>query len=184
MSRQISFYHTEQDALRLLQFAGSRDGLVFDDEMLLPASSVPERLHGKMNTFSCTFHLYPSSLTKQLNTVPSKYEMVEFMNCTRGDSDSRTHELGRLYLAPAWDGSYAAETVKLYEALRRYIKANYRYAKKSGVYVSPEFLEKALSQELSASWGSRGVAIELASDSSPQLVFEPVKPVENPYLYF
>lgn len=184
MSRQFVFYHTEQDALRLLQLAESKGGLIFENEKPLLGCAVPGSLHKRMNTFSCKFHLFPSSLAKQLGTAPSKYEMIEFMNCTRGDNNSQSHEIGRLYLAPMRDGSYAAETTKLYEAIRRYIKANYRYAKHAGVYISPEFLEKALSHEVSAVWAKRSVSIELSSDGSPQLIFGTVNPVKNPYSYF
>lgn len=184
MSRQLYFFHTEDDALRLLQFALSKGAAVFYDEMPMHERLLPRHLHNEMDTFSCRYHLYPNVLLNRARTVPSRYDMIEFMNCTRGDSTSQTHEVGRIYLAPDRDGAYAPETTKLYEALRRYIKANYRYEKRAGVYISPVFLEKSLSHEVSAAWAKRGLTIEPEPDGTPKIVFAPVAPLENSWLYF
>lgn len=142
MSRQISFFHSEHDAIRFMQEIGKNNGMILVGSLAVPAISIENIMLSKMNTHSCKFSIISSkhSTVCRKNIINSM--MLEFSNCCKGNGLSRTYEVGRIYLAPTRDGNYVPEAAELYESLRKYIKENYRFEKKAGAYFAPEFWEK------------------------------------------
>lgn len=129
MSRQISFFHSEHDSIRFVQEIDKNKGMI-----LIGDSAVPPTFVESM--------IIPSKLVATYNKTIPNSATIEFDNCCKGNSLSRTYEVGRIYLAPIRDGNYVPETAELYESLRKYIKTAYHFEKKAGAYFSLEFWEK------------------------------------------
>ena len=140
MSRQISFFHAEPDAVRFLQEIDRRGGTFWIGNAAVPPLSMIEAVQDKMSTHLCKFRIVPAGLAAACSASMPEAAIIEFCNCCRGNAMSRTYEVGRLYLVPACSGAYVPESAALYEALRRYLKAAYHYEPKAGAYFSPAFL--------------------------------------------
>lgn len=142
MSRQISFFHSEHDSIPFVQEIEKNNGMILIGDSAVPPTFVESIILSKMCTHSCKFSIIPAKLvTAYNNTIPDS-AILEFNNCCKGNSLSRTYEIGRIYLAPTRDGNYVPETAELYESLRKYIKTVYRFEKKAGAYFAPDFWEK------------------------------------------
>ena len=142
MSRQISFFHAERDLIQFVREIEKNNGMiVIGDSAILP-TYVENIVLSKMSTYSCKFSIIPAKLVDAYNKRIHNSMTLEFNNCCKGNSLSRTYEVGRLYLAPTCGGNYVPETLALYESLRKYIRTVYHFEKKVGAYFAPEFWEK------------------------------------------
>ena len=141
MSRQISFFHSEHDSIRFVQEIDKNKGMILIGDSAVPPTFVESMILSKMCTYSCKFSIIPSKLVATYNKTIPNSATIEFDNCCKGNSLSRTYEVGRIYLAPIRDGNYVPETAELYESLRKYIKTAYHFEKKAGAYFSLECWE-------------------------------------------
>ena len=116
--------------------------MILIGDSAVPPTFVESMILSKMCTYSCKFSIIPSKLVATYNKTIPNSATIEFDNCCKGNSLSRTYEVGRIYLAPIRDGNYVPETAELYESLRKYIKTAYHFEKKAGAYFSLEFWEK------------------------------------------
>ena len=152
MSRQISFFHAEPDAVRFLQEIDRRGGTFWIGNAAVPPLSMIEAVQDKMSTHLCKFRIVPAGLAAACSaSMP-------------GNAMSRTYEVGRLYLVPACSGAYVPESAALYEALRRYLKAAYHYEPKAGAYFSPAFWEKLRTNYYHAARAGRPVFLGCVGD--------------------
>lgn len=142
MSRQIYFFHSECDSIQLLQEIERNNGMVLAGDSVVLPSSVEDTMLSKMNTHSCKFRIVPRKPCFVNCGSIMDGTALEFNNCCKGNSLSRTYEIGRIYLTQTHDGDYISEMVELYELLRKYIKTTYHFEKKAGAYFAPEFWEK------------------------------------------
>ena len=145
MSKQISFFHTELDIPRFIQEVESHGGLFLFNKIVMSTVSVEGIMREKMGTHSCKFGIISAELwtrhLQRLETIPLE-GIIEFNNCHKGRPQSRTYEVGRLYIRANSNGIYTSEAIVLYELLRKFIKTNYCFIKKAGAYFAPDFLEK------------------------------------------
>ena len=110
MSRQISFYHAEPDAVRFLQEIDRRGGTFWIGNAAVPPLSMIEAVQDKMSTHLCKFRIVPAGLAAACSASMPEAAIIEFCNCCRGNAMSRTYEVGRLYLVPACSGAYVPES--------------------------------------------------------------------------
>ena len=164
MSRQISFFHAEPDAVRFLQEIDRRGGTFWIGNAAVPPLSMIEAVQDKMSTHLCKFRIVPAGLAAACSASMPEAAIIEFCNCCRGNAMSRTYEVGRLYLVPACSGAYVPESATLYEALRRYLKAAYHYEPKAGAYFSPAFWEKLRTNYYHAARAGRPVFLGCVGD--------------------
>ena len=62
MSRQISFFHAEPDAVRFLQEIDRRGGTFWIGNAAVPPLSMIEAVQDKMSTHLCKFRIVPAGL--------------------------------------------------------------------------------------------------------------------------
>ena len=105
MSRQISFFHAEPDAVRFLQEIDRRGGTFWIGNAAVPPLSMIEAVQDKMSTHLCKFRIVPAGLAAACSASMPEAAIIEFCNCCRGNAMSRTYEVGRLYLVPACSGA-------------------------------------------------------------------------------
>ena len=110
MSRQISFFHAEPDAVRFLQEIDRRGGTFWIGNAAVPPLSMIEAVQDKMSTHLCKFRIVPAGLAAACSASMPEAAIIEFCNCCRGNAMSRTYEVGRLYLVPACSGAYVPES--------------------------------------------------------------------------
>ena len=110
MSRQISFFHAEPDAVRFLQEIDRRGGTFWIGNAVVPPLSMIEAVQDKMSTHLCKFRIVPAGLAAACSASMPEAAIIEFCNCCRGNAMSRTYEVGRLYLVPACSGAYVPES--------------------------------------------------------------------------
>ena len=159
MSRQIYFFHSECDSIRFLQEIERHNGVVLAGDTVVPPLSVEDTMLNKMNTHSCKFSIVPRKPSFANCGRIIDGMAIEFNNCCKGNSLSRTYEIGRIYLTQTHDGDYIPEMVELYELLRKYIKTTYHFEKKAGAYFAPEFWERYCAHYYHATCAGRPISI-------------------------
>ena len=159
MSRQISFFHSEYDAIRFIQKIAISNGLILIGDSAVPPASLETMILSKMCTYSCKLSIIPIKLVDAYKKSISDSMTIEFNTCCKGNSLSRTYEMGRIYVVPGSDGNYVPETAELYESLRKYIKTAYRFEKKAGAYFAPDFWDKFYAHYYHATCAGRPVLI-------------------------
>ena len=141
MSRQISFFHAEPDAVRFLQEIDRRGGTFWIGNAAVPPLSMIEAVQDKMSTHLCKFRIVPAGLAAACSASMPEAAIIEFCNCCRGNAMSRTYEVGRLCLVPA-----------------------YHYEPKAGAYFSPAFWEKLRTNYYHAARAGRPVFLGCVGD--------------------
>lgn len=94
MSRQISFFHAEPDAVRFLQEIDRRGGTFWIGNAAVPPLSMIEAVQDKMSTHLCKFRIVPAGLAAACSASMPEAAIIEFCNCCRGNAMSRTYEVG------------------------------------------------------------------------------------------
>lgn len=94
MSRQISFFHAEPDAVRFLQEIDRRGRHILDGNAAVPPLSMIEAVQDKMSTHLCKFRIVPAGLAAACSASMPEAAIIEFCNCCRGNAMSRTYEVG------------------------------------------------------------------------------------------
>lgn len=141
MGRQIEFIHIEEDIPPFLAAIEKCGGsIVSDGDVKLPLV-YSEVLISQMATSVSQCGIVPSNMHSDHFSVISG-NVVEFTNCSKGNPLSRVYEAGRLFILLTSDGVYDPDLLKLFDAMREYIKANYCYSKSTKIYYSPSFKEK------------------------------------------
>lgn len=93
MSRQISFFHAEPDAVRFLQEIDRRGGTFWIGNAAVPPLSMIEAVQDKMSTHLCKFRIVPAGLAAAAAASMPEAAIIEFCNCCRGNAMSRTYEV-------------------------------------------------------------------------------------------
>lgn len=138
MGRQIEFLHSEIDTKNFLLIIEQFNGRLIIDGVPISPTGSAQCVIREMNSFSCKFRLLPSCYSDTALSRSTE-RTIEFSNSCRGNSASRTYEVGRLYIAPNNVGQYDEQTLNLYNKLRNHIKNNYYYSTKSHVYFAENF---------------------------------------------
>ena len=141
MGRQIEFIHIEDDIAPFLAAIEKCGGDLVCDGDVKPPLAFLEIIISQMATSVGQCSIVPSNMFSGSFSVLSG-NVVEFTNCKKGNSLSRVYEAGRLFISPTPDGVYDPHLLKLFEAMREYIKRNYCYSKSSKIYYSPSFKEQ------------------------------------------
>ena len=84
MSRQISFFHAEPDAVRFLQEIDRRGGTFWIGNAAVPPLSMIEAVQDKMSTHLCKFRIVPAGLAASCSASMPEAAIIEFCNCCRG----------------------------------------------------------------------------------------------------
>ena len=84
MSRQISFFHAEPDAVRFLQEIDRRGGTFWIGNAAVPPLSMIEAVQDKMSTHLCKFRIVPAGLAAACSASMPEAAIIEFCNCRRG----------------------------------------------------------------------------------------------------
>ena len=141
MGRQIEFIHIEDDIIPFLAAIEKCGGyIVHDGDVKLPLA-YSEKIISQMATPISQYGIVPTNLFSDSFCVLSG-NVVEFTNCTKGNSLSRVYEAGRLFVLPTPDGVYDPNLLKLFDAMREYVKRNCCYSKSAKVYYSYSFKEQ------------------------------------------
>ncbi len=142
MGRQISFVHEESAARLFLREIERLNGyLIIEGHVYLP-SDIEEYLIKQMSSpvskalIICQPQLSCSDVGILEGTA------IDFHNCCKGNTLSRTYQIGRLYMVRNKQGQFDPRLCALFEKLRSYIRKNYLYSKRSGVYFEPIFKER------------------------------------------
>lgn len=163
MSRQISFVHTEEDAVQLFYLIGRLGGCLFTNDARFSPEIHADAFLSKMNSSFGSYAVIPGGHVRQLEAGQSvgifDGKAMEFRNCTKGTHSSRVYEIGRLYIRPIEDMQYDRELLSLYMQLVRYIRKNYLYLRKPNLYVSHRFDETRREKHLFAATTGRIIAL-------------------------
>lgn len=145
MGRQIRFVHTEEDISQFLSSIEENHGRILLDGVAVLPTCVEDAVLYQMNSKMCQFEIVDSARDDWTGNMFHNHILngvsIEFSNCTKGNSYSRTYEIGRLYISQRSSGGYDAQTLALFEKLRKYIKKHYQYSQKAQIYTSASFLE-------------------------------------------
>ena len=143
MGSQISFWHTEDDTIMLLHEIERNNGKIIIKGIEYRPCDAMEIVLSQMSSFECKF---PVVCSQQSGSEKCGQEdtifagtAIEFMNCCKGNSLSRTYEIGRLYISKTAQGIYAPQLHSLYKKISTYIKKNYYYSSSCKAYYSPDF---------------------------------------------
>lgn len=141
MGRQIEFVHIEEDIIPFLAAIERCGGfIVHNGEVKLP-SAYSETIITQMSAPVSQFGIVSTDLFSGSFCVSSE-NVVEFTNCKKGNPLSRVYEAGRLFVSPTSNGTYDPHLLKIFDAMREYIKQNYCYSKSAKVYYSYSFKEQ------------------------------------------
>lgn len=141
MSRQIKFVHTEEDIASFLLEIEKIGGFLIHKQVICSAPNLTEKVLSQMSTPFCKFYIVPNSQKDDgvVTTDALSGKVIEFLNCRKGNTLSRTYEVGRLFLAADQNAHYDPDMLLLYKALNAYIKKHYLYSSKAQLYYSPAF---------------------------------------------
>ena len=152
MSVQISFIHSERDAIDLSEEL-IRYNCIMLKENGNVCDNIAKTLYDDMQTEGHMFWLARPKETILDVSLPIWIgHMIELKNCVKGNPDSRTYYDGRLYLPKTRDGNYNCEIKDIFEEIRKYIKRNYYYSKHH-IYLGPDFLENYYRKRFFAVYG-------------------------------
>lgn len=157
MSRQISFFQSEVDAVRFIQEVENCGGKMLIDGAFIAPSSAVYTVLNKMQTKPSKFKIVPRQF--EVAWIGEIFRTIEFNICCRHNKLSRTYDIGRLYIVRNDDGHYCEETVRLYDELVKYIKKFYHYDKKSRIYFAEDFWGKYCVHYYYAVCGNRPILI-------------------------
>lgn len=141
MGRQIEFVHIEDDIIPFLREFEKNGGCIIYNYDLKPMLAHSETIISQMSTRFSKYNVIPRctsySLSDSCNVLSGT--IVEFSNSRKGNSLSRTYEVGRLFIMQMPEGSYEPNAVMLYNKMCEYIKSNYFYSRSAKIYYSPSF---------------------------------------------
>ena len=143
MGHQVELVFTEDDVIELLaaieHFGGA---IVYNGLAVLPTDLATEMI-SKMKTRQGMFAIINATDQIPDSTLLSQSiltgRVLELSLCTKGNPDSRTYEVGRLYLAPNIGNGYDQALMALYNNLKQWIRKEYCYSKTAKVYYSIQF---------------------------------------------
>lgn len=146
MGSQIRFFHTEADVVFFLREIQLNGGSFLIDGIPHRPLEVADEVLSQMCSYTSKFQIVCSE--QQLSESDSSGvslnagSSIEFLNCCKGNSLSRTYEMGRLFVANTEQGGYSPEIYSLYKKLCAYIKKRYSYSKSAEAYFSQTFVKE------------------------------------------
>ena len=141
MGRQIEFIHIEEDIVPFLAAIERCGGYIVHNGDVKLAPAYSGKIITQMATPVSQYGIVSTNMFRDSFCVSSG-NVVEFTNSNKGNSLSRVYEAGRLYVLPTVDGIYDPNLLKLFDAMRKYIKQNYCYSKSTKIYYSYSFKEQ------------------------------------------
>ena len=141
MGRQIEFVHIEDDMIPFLATIEECGGCIVSADEAKPPLSYSKLMISQMATPVSQWGIVPTNMFSDNIGVISG-NVVEFTNCVKGNSLSRVYEVGRLYVLPTPNGGYDPNILKIFDAMRKYMKQNYCYSKSEKIYYSHSFKEQ------------------------------------------
>ena len=141
MGRQIEFVHIEDDIIPFLSAIEKNGGYIVSNGAVKPPLTYSDTIISQMATPVGQCGIVRTNMFSDSFCVSSG-NVVEFTNCKKGNSLSRVYEVGRLFISPTPDGVYDPAMLKLFDAMRKYIKLNYCYSRNAKIYYSPLFKEQ------------------------------------------
>ena len=141
MGRQIEFVHTEEDIAPFLSEIAKEGGMIIQNKVVCSTSNLTENVLLQMSTPFCRLFIASncSDIDGVVRADALSGTVIEFLNCRKGNSLSRTYEVGRLFLAADQNANSAPDLLLLYKALNAYIKKHYLYSPQAKLYYSPAF---------------------------------------------
>ena len=140
MSRQISFFQSENDTTQFIHEIENCGGKILIDGASIAPSSTIHTILKQMQTLPSSFRIIPTQF--ECTCADELFRTIEFQICCRYNNLSRTYDVGRLYIVRNDEGYYCEEAEHLYGKLIKYIKKLYHYDKKTLNYFAPDFWEK------------------------------------------
>lgn len=142
MSYQISFLQSEEDAEAFLDYMASVGIRFFHQGECVPADEMYDDVVDEMNySYMHAYAIVPAASDEIDDKVLGAFTGVEYMICSKGNPQSRTYNIGRIYYRSDEDHPYNAQMIKLYKKLKAYIRKNYIYYKQTWAYCGPHFKE-------------------------------------------
>lgn len=142
MGRQINFVHSEIDSISFLNEIEKRSYKLLDGKCFEivehPETVVIKQMQGEQ----FRFYIAPDLDVSQMHGTIPKPRLIELDNCYKRNETSRTYEVGRLFVMPDNNSEYDEKALGAFQSLSAYIRKNYAYSKKSGVYFGQDFLSK------------------------------------------
>ena len=140
MGKQIEFLQSEEDLQFFLAYLETSGGLVHIGTHVVTPSVACNDIMRKIRTEYCKLFIVQSNTPHADSHALNR--AIEYRTCSKGNANSRTYNVGRLYIAPNNAGVYDSQLLDLFEKLRRFIKKNYVYSKKTRIYFGSDFKEK------------------------------------------
>ena len=151
MSKQIRFVQDEADTIEFLAFLDSLPICINLSSGILRPSLAETLILDCMNTYSCQLLLVPAQRSGEVYVNNYKDVIsgnaIECSNSVKGNPLSRTYECGRIYIHKNGCGTYDSLLLSLYTQICLYIKRNYIYGSKTGIYWGKNILEKSRAQQ-------------------------------------
>ena len=142
MGRQINYVHVEEDIPAFLYALEKNGGRIVINGKAVCPTSCKEKIINDVKKHHAQYFLFHSDYTQEdgsLSCNLSAESKIEFNSCCKGNSASRTYEVGRLYIMAMPTGEYDLKTLTLYNQMRKHIKKNYLYDSQERIYCSQTF---------------------------------------------
>lgn len=146
MSYQLYFLQDEEDALQFIEHLAKIGAAIWHEGIFRSPDEMRFVIIKQMSSCMHQYLVVPKEIADHhcnaCNTVLGNIAGVSFLICNKGNPQSRTYNIGRVYYQNDTNNPYNAQMIAFYKKIKTYIKKSYCYRKQIMIYCAPAFEKK------------------------------------------
>ena len=146
MSYQLYFLQDEDDALQFIKHLARIDAVIWDEGMFRSPSEMEDIIIKQMSSCMRQYLIAPKEIADHhcnaRNATVGNVGGISFLICNKGNPQSCTYNIGRIYYQNDTCNPHNAQMIALYKKLKTYIRKSYCYRKQSMIYCAPSFQKR------------------------------------------
>lgn len=146
MSYHIYLLQDEDDVVRFLNALAEINAIIWTGKTFKLPLELKDEIKNQMSSSFCKYTIIPQTGIDVLrindSTVSVDATGVEYLICCKRNALSRTYEVGRIYYRENENNGCNEQMLLLFGQLKKFVRKNYSFSKKTGIYVAPCFKQK------------------------------------------
>lgn len=163
MGYHVYLLQAEDDVIRFLNALAEVSAIIWTGKTFKSPLDLKDEIKNQMSSSFCRYTIIPQACIDALPsndcTVSLDTIGIEYLICCKQNALSRTYEAGRIYYRENENNSCNEQMLLLFGQLKKFVRKNYFFSKKAGIYVAPCFKQKYEKNYLQATQLGRPIVL-------------------------